>query len=403
MSTRMQGESRASRNEQAILGAALDELVGSGWAGLVPARASARSGLSITAVRSRFPDRSHLAVAVWRQRLAGVVLDHIARVVQALDSPDDALPTALHDALLPFASPNPALQAAAEILIAASYDEALAMAVREDLGAQVMKWLDGASGAEAKVQAAQHAMVISLALGLLVVAPLAMGQRLDLKPQAAIWARALRNPSRPARLPAKGIEHWEYGFVIDSGDATTDAVLRATLETVADLGYEAATMERIASASGFSQGAIFSRYPNKASLFLDATARYTAAVGAINAAELQRLAERRTPGIAEAFYIREALKPARHRHRVVLLEQLRLARTDAQIRQAMNDAIEPSRQAVMATTPGSAAQKAGAVQMELAVGQGPVLLAELAPDAWQLPYDSVTVPLAAATTNEAST
>jgi AcrR family transcriptional regulator len=387
---------RAWRHEQELLDAAFAELIDAGWAGIVPARVAARAGRSITPVRTRFGDRSGIAVALWETRVAAPLLESLTAVTSALDSPSNDLPRRLEMSLLPFLRPDDALQAAVELLVASSYDPALAAAVRYALDGEIDRWLTPHPRGTTPTAAAQRATVLSIALGLTALAPVVMGRSVDISIQAAYLANALMAPSRPAALPSGGAEHLDLGFVFDSGDPITDAVLRATLETVGEIGYEAATVERIARRSGFTQGAIFSRYQTKAAMFLDATRRDTAAASLRNTAMMERIAKRRSIGIAEAFFIRESMSQGRGIHRVVLLEQLRLSRTNAEIAAALDNAVAPIRAQVEQTVEGTPAQKTGELHISLARGNGPALLAVIAPTAWSLPFDVVAVPLHAA-------
>jgi AcrR family transcriptional regulator len=68
------GTGRATRRrgealERAILRAAADELVGSGYAGLTMDRVAARAGTNKNAIYRRWPNRAVLAVAAYRQLL----------------------------------------------------------------------------------------------------------------------------------------------------------------------------------------------------------------------------------------------------------------------------------------------------------------------------------------------
>ncbi|MFC3451556.1 TetR/AcrR family transcriptional regulator [Amycolatopsis speibonae] len=58
---------RGAALEQAILRAALDELLGSGYAGLTIDRVAARAGTNKSAVYRRWPHRAALAVAAYRR------------------------------------------------------------------------------------------------------------------------------------------------------------------------------------------------------------------------------------------------------------------------------------------------------------------------------------------------
>lgn len=58
-----------------------------------------------------------------------------------------------------------------------------------------------------------------------------------------------------------------------TGDPAWDAILTATLDCVGELSYEAATIDAIDAAGGYTHTVIFTRYRTKQDLFIDATDR----------------------------------------------------------------------------------------------------------------------------------
>ena len=97
-------------------------------------------------------------------------------------------------------------------------------------------------------------------------------------------------------------------------------MLAATLDEVGRLGYEKATLKRIASAAGFTTGLIFARYADKLSLFLDATDRMLAGAEAANHAFLTQVAEATSPAVAEATFTREMMRPDLKPVRIITYE-----------------------------------------------------------------------------------
>jgi AcrR family transcriptional regulator len=67
----IRGRRRGAALEQAILGAAIDELLATGYAGLTMDRVAARAGTNKNAIYRRWPSRATLAVAAYRQMAAG--------------------------------------------------------------------------------------------------------------------------------------------------------------------------------------------------------------------------------------------------------------------------------------------------------------------------------------------
>lgn len=386
--------SSAARRAGAVLDAALDEVVENGWAGLVPARVAARAGSSVTPVRTMFGGRPGMAVGLWDNRLGDVIARHLQPLPSdVLNAGEASIAGTLADVLEPFVRPDPHMHAAIELLVASAYEPTLTAAVRATIGAHLDPTLLASVPSHTQSRAAQQATLFATALGLGITARITSPSRLDLAGEYEVLAHALANPSRPVRLTS---EELDFGFSFDTGDPITDELLMATLETVGEIGYDNATVERIAQRSRYSQGAIFSRYSTKADLFLDATQRFTAYAGQRNAATLDRIASTRSPGIAEALYLRDSMRPANHPQRVVILEQFRLARFDEQIAAAINNAVAPMRAAFEVEHHGQPDRAKAALHMAIARGQGPSLLAAISPTTWSLPYDVVTVPYSGA-------
>lgn len=384
--------SRAERNERAILDAAAAELRETGWSGIVPARIATRAGLSITPVRNRYADRPGLGAALWSKRLAEPMRDACLNLMDVLPVRDPiTLAEQLCAVLEPFLYADTTLRSATELLVVSGFEPALAAAVHAELGAELAEKLAPKPSA---TLAGQRASLLGLAFGLALMSKHTRRDALDMSRECARFADALLHPARPARLPTKGAEHLDRGYVFDTGEAAWDSLLAATLTTIGEMGYEAATVERIARRSGFTQGVIFSRYDNKHELFVDATRRATMHALALNDAMLERIGRQRSVGIAEAFYIRETMSPSRRSPRVILLEQIRLSWHDPFIAKAFQDNLHTVRAQIDVAHPGLTREQREALLLtEFARGQGPALLAVVVPTAWELPQDVFTVPL----------
>ena len=122
-------------------------------------------------------------------------------------------------------------------------------------------------------------------------------------------AEALSAPATPTRLLIRQADHLLEPPSFGVEDPVLTALLAATLEEVGRLGYEKATLRRSASAAGFTTGLIFARYDDKFWLFLEATDRMLAVSEVANHAFLTQVADATSPGVAEATFTREMMRP----------------------------------------------------------------------------------------------
>ena len=386
------------RNHEALLDAATECLDDEGWAGLALGRVSKAAGLSISPARARFTDRNGLAVALWRERLAQPVTSTLGDVLGLVAAGRTVDAADLGAALAPLVSPERTLCCAVELMIVARYEPALRAAVTASLGPLLDEALTPARGRLSRTDAARSAYLLILALGLLLEGRRQGVADLDLTPVLRDTATALSNPTAPARLPAASATHLDAGAVFATGDPAWDRLLQASLDEIGARGYDAATVDVIARASGSSQGLLFGRYATKRDLFLDATRRMLGEATELNVAFQLRIGESHSLGVAEAVMLREWMDPRRFSLRTIGLEQYRVGWHDAEMQAAMDAEQAPVIDSLLAmwSTAGRAIGLAR-VHLARAGGMGPLLLADLHPEAYRLPYDVVTVPLSALT------
>ena len=399
-----EGSSRTARNHEALLDAALRCLDDEGWAGLALGRVSRVAGLSISPARARFTDRNGLAAALWRERLAdrlqGALADVVALVGHRGDVDAGPLTSArLASTLAPFVAPDQTMRCAVELVIVARYEPVVGTAVRESLDPVLHDALTPIRGRLTRADAARRAFLLMVALGLLLEGRRPEAARIDLSPVLRTMAEALSSPVAPARLPATSAVHLDAGAVFATGDRAWDRLLQASLDEIGSRGYDAATVDVIARASGSSQGLLFGRYATKRDLFLDATRRMVGEATALNVAYQERIAQTHSLGIAEAVMLREWMDPRRLCLRTIGLEQYRVGWHDPEMQAAMDAEQAPVVDRLLAMWSAEGGRAAGLARVHLAraVGMGPLLLADLHPPAHLLPYDVVTEPWTALT------
>lgn len=380
---------RVRRTDRALGAASVRVAAREGWGEFTFARVAREAGTSRRPLQDRYAGRSQLAAATWTESVEPVVRGILVEFLASaglLHAPlDRQRLVAVMDDL---AHPSPEVQAAVELLIVAQFDSDLAAAVSASLGEEISHWCMPIPGELSREDAARRAYMLSVALGLVLVARRPGVERIDVAHLADVWLRILATPVAPRALPEVDVPHLSAPVPFATGDEVRDRLLQAMLDEVGERGYDAATVEAVAQRAGSSQGALFARYPSKAALFLDAVRRQSAHGLRANEACIARIAASHGRGVAEAAMIREFMRPGRHHLRIIALEQLRTGWHDPEIREALAREHEAFVAECHARMPGFHVAEAHA---GYAVGGGTLLLCILCPDAWLLPYDVVTV------------
>ena len=213
---------------------------------------------------------------------------------------------------------------------------------------------------------------------------------LDLTSELENLFQALHVDLVPERLPTTRPLHVAEPTTFDTGDPIQDGLLAATLEQVGRLGFDAATTLMIAKAAGHSETTIFTRYPTKLALFVDAAARQSAAAFRANEAFTTKIEQRHGRAIAEAVNVREFLHPDLARQRAVYGESIRISWHDDELRDRQEAEIAEfidEMHAVHADWPDGTTN--ARAHISYATDLGYALLPLVAPDAWNLPFDVV--------------
>jgi AcrR family transcriptional regulator len=381
---------RVRRTDRALSAASVQVAAAGGWGEFTFARVAREAGTSRRPLQDRYPCRSHLAAATWRESaepaLRGMLVEFLASSGLLHSPPERDRFVAVMDEL---AHPSATIQAALEFLIVADLELPLREAVQATLGEQVALWCRPHDGSLSRDDAARRAFMLSVAMGLVLVARRPGVERIDVDRIADLVLRILASESTAGEVPEVDVAHFREPVPFGTGDGVRDRLLQATVDVVSERGYDAATVGAIAERAGSSEGALFARYPTKISLFLDASQRQAAHGLRSNEAVMARVAHEHGRGVAEAAMIREFMRPGREHLRVFALEQMRIGWHDPALREAISREYAAFIAESYATKPGFNVSES---HLGYAIGGGTLLLAILCPHAWLLPYDVVTVP-----------
>jgi AcrR family transcriptional regulator len=392
---------RVRRTDRAICAASVRVAAREGWGEFTFARVAREAGTSRRPLQDRFDGRSELAATTWGESVEPVLRGLLVQLLASagllqVDVDRDRFIAVIDE----FAHPSPELQAAVELLIVAQFDAAVRGAVQGTLGGEIAQWCSPVPGELSPEDAARRAFVISVGLGLVLVARRPGVERIDIARVGGLLLDAITARSEPRAVPDGfggpdqpslsdfSASHIDASMSFDTGDAVRDRLLRATLDIVGEIGYDAATVDAIAQRALSSQGALFARYPTKAALFLDASRRQAAHSMRAHEEWMSRIEAEHGRGVAEAAFIRESQRPGRDHLRILALEQMRTGWHEPSLREAMTREYAAFIAEAHATKPGFTVAEG---HVALAVGGGTLLLSVLCPDAWLLPYDVVTV------------
>jgi len=390
-------QARVRRNYARIQAAAVEVASSRGWSGVTLAGVGKAAGLTIRPVRDRYPTRSLLGAAAWTEVAGPALQAAMADALGAaglLDEPSDA--AAFAAAMEAFTRPKADLRAAAELAVVSCFEPDVADAVADSLRHSVRTWLDPAK-AGSPALAARRGYLLALALGLIAVAHRPGIADLDLAPRWHRLLAALASEVDPVPLPDEPRPPHLAFIPFDTGDATTDDLLRAAIDRLGRHGYEGTLLTSVAGDAGVSEATIFLRYPSKEAFIMDAVDRQQDIAVPGQRAYLARLEATYGTGIAEAIAIRDTMHPSERLINVIEMERVRLTWHRPNLAAADENRLQQVVSDILAKDPGSPdyADPAG-VHFARAIGLGINFLPLIDDQAWDLPYDVITTPLAPA-------
>ncbi len=392
--TRRRPQARVLRNDDRVLDASEAILSDTGWGGFNVATIARKSKLSHPAVKDRFPSKHEGAELLWKHRVAERVTQNMASLLELVGTSTGPISReAVETAFQPWVQPGTTMRAAAELLVLANHDAPLQEAVATSLGALVGSMCKPSKRLSPEV-AAQRGYLANLALGFLLIARRKGIAKFDFGREWESLADALNNPGKPQDVPKLPGLRTIDKLNFDTGHPEHDALLRATLELVAEQGYHDVRIDDIGDAIGVTKGFIFARYDRKQALFIDATRRQRGMSIAANLKSMADIARSHGNSIAEVALMQDVQKPRFSRIRALDLEQLMLLWHDKGLRDAEEERLAAAEADYAQRRPDtSEAEVKAHVHVARALGVGIGLLPFLLPTAHRLAYEIVTQPL----------
>ena len=370
------------RNDEVILDAAVPLAAQQGWAGLTPGHVASAAGLSRPTVLQRHASRADLASALWLDRLWRPLSAALVPLIGAVDAADSE---AILSALDVFVTPTVKLRAAVELLLVSSYVSVLSAVVGSTFG----PWFAPLTTDAPEALGARRALAVGSAFGFVMGSTGPGPGATCAGPERESWATGLAAAGQP-------VAAWPDRFEVspaagpDTGDRTRDRVLGATVDSVAERGYEAATIEVIAARCGFTRAVIFQRYPTKYDLFLDASERtYGPVISALDA-QRRQLEPVQGLGASEAWFTRELMSPDLKGLRTVLLEEIRLAGHEPGLSTVAHRANRPGQLTAVMCAEHDTRRNPG--RLSMVITSGMLLVAQLNPKTWALPLGVALTP-----------
>lgn len=389
------GQARSTRNSLAIRNAAISVLADDGWGALTLSRVGREAGLATSTVLTRAKGTHGVARLAWSEIGPPLVkrLDAIVEGVLAVrDSGDSRLLVRAWKAL---AQQSVNQDAAAELVIVANVATEAAGVVDADLRQAMTKWM----AIEDRAQRARIAYALALGLGVLLTNRYPWAHREGIEEALELRARALATDVVGERLPAAPADYMRDQQQL-ADDPALDRLLNATLEEVADRGYDAVTSRSIAVSAQVEESLIFRRYPSKFELFLDATHRQQVAGYQLNSDFMRRIEKDHGIAVAEAAYMRESMQPSARVGRAMAVEQVRLTWHDAKLLRESIDRLVDLREQLLLEPGWGQIETDADFYLNVAAPLGLMLLPRLVEGLQDLPWDVVMKPLVQAMTDQ---
>jgi AcrR family transcriptional regulator len=386
-------QARVAVNAGRLIDAGVEVMAEGGWSAMSFLAVSNRAGMSRRPLQARFASPSELMAALWNEGAGAAIEELLSDALNhagLLDREPNA--DALGADFELANNPTVPLKAAIELVLVAQFDPVVGRAATQTLGAQIDEWCTPETGTLSRTKAAQRAFLMCYLFGLLLDSHRPSARTVNMAVEGPRMIETFAMASKPARLPVVNFDHLDHEVPFETGDVTTDLLMRSTLNLIGLHGYDAVSTEAIAAGAGVSQGALFARFGSKIELFLEAWRLQNALALRANAEAMAKLQATSTIGIAEAVAMRNFQRPDRDALRAVTLEGMRvgwhypevIAATDAELTRFRDELIAAGSQLSLEQ-----------FHSAWALGSGLLVLPIVSDAGAKLPYDVVSVPIEA--------
>lgn len=308
---------RALANDATLRRAAAELAVEVGWDEVRFAGVAKRANLSVAAVHSRAENKAELGSQVWESLLGDQFAAASAALVSAAYSGDEDRIAEQVDSC---SHPEPMLQAAVELLLAALFDDDLAEVVGPSARATIAKYASPTRSTNPGVAAA-NAMALGSGFGR-VMAAAAGAPALPVDLTVSMLQAFADASGRGRRLPKGPSIQWTKPFTLD--DPHREALSIASLDLISRVGYRRTTVARICRTAGVSSGSLFARFVRKSDLVAEAASQLLTTTDEMFG-KFAVEAGKQPPATLEALILRAFLEPGHDRHRALRLELARVA------------------------------------------------------------------------------
>jgi len=373
------------RNNEKLLDAMVAETDRHGLDDLRSARVAKSAGLTTGALYSRFENADEMLLGMWQQRVSEPFLNHVRDTVRYVLGDLDQR----HPVLQAVEKPAPLLRLGAEFCVVVPRNITLSEVISPaiiDLLAEL--------GLTANCDPLEGAKVM-------IAASAATGTAL----RAIVtgtnpgWGAALRALRAAASRAERRSHTADLGDVapdpINTGNPVRDALLISAKRVVANVGFQRATVSRIARRASLTPSAIYQLWDDKESMLDEAIREASLLDYAQNSrAKTQAYASQRGDfGFTDSWYF--GLMPSRRARLDFRLECVIASRYHKKTREELRRALQSSDTILRAAFPHLPhATTSGIVSMEQALSYGFTTLHKYAPTPGRLDYFSMMCALA---------
>jgi len=368
------------RNNEKLLDAMVAETDRHGLDDLRSARVAKSAGLTTGALYSRFENADEMLLGMWQQRVSEPFLNHVRDTVRYVLGDLDQR----HPVLQAVEKPAPLLRLGAEFCVVAPRN----ITVSEVISPAIINLL-AELGLTANCDPLEGAKVM-------IAASAATGTAL----RAIVtgtnpgWGAALRALRAAASRVERRSHTADLGDVapdpINTGNPVRDALLISAKRVVANVGFQRATVSRIARRASLTPSAIYQLWDDKESMLDEAIREVSLLDYAQNSrAKTQAYASQRGDfGFTDSWYF--GLMPSRRARLDFRLECVIASRYHRKTREELRRALQSSDAILRAAFPHLPhATTSGIVSMEQALSYGFTTLHKYAPTPGRLDYFSM--------------